>query len=96
MTIPWMLADLWVGLALPATLCKSLHRWMLGSISERALSYAHCPVMIVHERSSKVMKFANTLKGREPTRSSLNSNAAQYSLELIHTTAAGPGKSHHV
>lgn len=25
-----------------------LHRWMLGSNSERVLRYAHCPVMIVH------------------------------------------------
>jgi nucleotide-binding universal stress UspA family protein len=25
-----------------------LHRWMLGSTSERVLRYAHCPVMIVH------------------------------------------------
>jgi nucleotide-binding universal stress UspA family protein len=25
-----------------------LHRWMLGSNSERVLKYAHCPVMIVH------------------------------------------------
>lgn len=25
-----------------------LHRWMLGSTSERVLKYAHCPVMIVH------------------------------------------------
>ena len=25
-----------------------LHRWMLGSNSERGLRYAHCPVMIVH------------------------------------------------
>jgi nucleotide-binding universal stress UspA family protein len=24
------------------------HRWMLGSISERVLRYAHCPVMVVH------------------------------------------------
>jgi len=23
-------------------------RWMLGSISERVLRYAHCPVMVVH------------------------------------------------
>jgi nucleotide-binding universal stress UspA family protein len=23
-------------------------RWMLGSISERVLGYAHCPVMVVH------------------------------------------------
>ena len=25
-----------------------LHRWMLGSNTERVLKYAHCPVMIVH------------------------------------------------
>jgi nucleotide-binding universal stress UspA family protein len=25
-----------------------LHRWMIGSNSERVLKYAHCPVMIVH------------------------------------------------
>lgn len=25
-----------------------LHRWMIGSNSERVLRYAHCPVMIVH------------------------------------------------
>jgi nucleotide-binding universal stress UspA family protein len=25
-----------------------LHRWVLGSNSERVLKYAHCPVMIVH------------------------------------------------
>jgi len=25
-----------------------LHRWMLGSNSERVLKYAHCPVMIIH------------------------------------------------
>lgn len=25
-----------------------LHRWMLGSNTERVLRYAHCPVMIVH------------------------------------------------
>jgi nucleotide-binding universal stress UspA family protein len=25
-----------------------LHRWMLGSNSERVLKYANCPVMIVH------------------------------------------------
>lgn len=25
-----------------------LHRWMLGSNTERVLQYAHCPVMIVH------------------------------------------------
>jgi nucleotide-binding universal stress UspA family protein len=25
-----------------------LHRWMIGSNSERVLGYAHCPVMIVH------------------------------------------------
>jgi nucleotide-binding universal stress UspA family protein len=25
-----------------------VHRWMLGSNSERVLKYAHCPVMIVH------------------------------------------------
>lgn len=25
-----------------------LHRWMIGSNSERVLLYAHCPVMIVH------------------------------------------------
>jgi nucleotide-binding universal stress UspA family protein len=25
-----------------------LHRWMLGSNSERALRYSQCPVMIVH------------------------------------------------
>jgi len=25
-----------------------LHRWTLGSNSERVLRYAHCPVMIVH------------------------------------------------
>jgi nucleotide-binding universal stress UspA family protein len=27
---------------------SSFHRWMLGSISERVLRYAHCPVMVVH------------------------------------------------
>ena len=25
-----------------------LHRWMLGSNTQRVLKYAHCPVMIVH------------------------------------------------
>ena len=25
-----------------------LHRWILGSNTERVLKYAHCPVMIVH------------------------------------------------
>ena len=25
-----------------------LHRWMLGSNTERVLKYAHCPAMIVH------------------------------------------------
>ncbi len=25
-----------------------LHRWVLGSNTERVLKYAHCPVMIVH------------------------------------------------
>jgi nucleotide-binding universal stress UspA family protein len=25
-----------------------LTRWMLGSVSERVLRYAHCPVMVVH------------------------------------------------
>jgi nucleotide-binding universal stress UspA family protein len=25
-----------------------LHRWMIGSNSERVLRYAQCPVMIVH------------------------------------------------
>jgi nucleotide-binding universal stress UspA family protein len=25
-----------------------LHRWMLGSNTERVLKYAHCPVMITH------------------------------------------------
>ena len=27
---------------------SSFQRWMLGSISERVLRYAHCPVMVVH------------------------------------------------
>jgi nucleotide-binding universal stress UspA family protein len=27
---------------------STLKRWMLGSISERVLSYAHCPVLVVH------------------------------------------------
>jgi nucleotide-binding universal stress UspA family protein len=27
---------------------SSFQRWMLGSISERVLRYAHCPVMMVH------------------------------------------------
>jgi len=27
---------------------SAFHRWMLGSISERVLRYAHCPVMVVH------------------------------------------------
>ncbi len=25
-----------------------VQRWMLGSVSERVLRYAHCPVMVVH------------------------------------------------
>jgi nucleotide-binding universal stress UspA family protein len=25
-----------------------LERWMLGSVSERVLRYAHCPVLVVH------------------------------------------------
>ncbi len=25
-----------------------LHRWMLGSNTDRVLKYAHCPVMVVH------------------------------------------------
>ena len=25
-----------------------LHRWMLGSNTERVLKYAHCPIVIVH------------------------------------------------
>ena len=28
---------------------SSFQRWMLGSISERVLRYAHCPVMVVHQ-----------------------------------------------
>jgi nucleotide-binding universal stress UspA family protein len=27
---------------------SAFQRWMLGSISERVLRYAHCPVMVVH------------------------------------------------
>jgi nucleotide-binding universal stress UspA family protein len=27
---------------------SAVTRWMLGSISERVLRYAHCPVMVVH------------------------------------------------
>jgi nucleotide-binding universal stress UspA family protein len=27
---------------------SALHRWILGSTSERVLKHAHCPVMIVH------------------------------------------------
>jgi nucleotide-binding universal stress UspA family protein len=27
---------------------SAFKRWMLGSISERVLRYAHCPVMVVH------------------------------------------------
>lgn len=27
---------------------STFRRWMLGSISERVLRYAHCPVMVVH------------------------------------------------
>jgi nucleotide-binding universal stress UspA family protein len=27
---------------------STFQRWMLGSISERVLRYAHCPVMVVH------------------------------------------------
>lgn len=27
---------------------STFKRWMLGSISERVLRYAHCPVMVVH------------------------------------------------
>jgi nucleotide-binding universal stress UspA family protein len=27
---------------------SAIQRWMLGSISERVLRYAHCPVMVVH------------------------------------------------
>jgi nucleotide-binding universal stress UspA family protein len=27
---------------------SAVARWMLGSISERVLGYAHCPVMVVH------------------------------------------------
>ncbi|GEM87259.1 universal stress protein [Meiothermus granaticius] len=26
----------------------AVQRWMLGSVSERVLRYAHCPVMVVH------------------------------------------------
>ena len=27
---------------------STFKRWMLGSISERVLRYAHCPVLVIH------------------------------------------------
>jgi nucleotide-binding universal stress UspA family protein len=27
---------------------STFKRWMLGSISERVLGYAHCPVLVIH------------------------------------------------
>jgi nucleotide-binding universal stress UspA family protein len=76
-----------------------LHRWMLGSNTERVLKYAHCPVMIVHQRGMRLaLNIAHPLDENTGRRAMaapafvISFGAAQVSLQR---SALGPGKRNH-